>query len=163
MKRFALLIAALVPMLTQAQIQIERKSSVTMLAKTTNLVSELFEVYAQPTDSAAIYIFAVQTNNQFDDKMLFPLGFSQQEALTSLKQIRDLLDEKIGSRYELPLLTGAAAVKVAENGTALFPTKKNRTGLYVSGPGFAGAQVITRKVMDTLIKQTEEYGKNAND
>lgn len=157
MKRMVMLLAVLVPMLAQAQIKIEKKTTPIVMAFTANFVGEAFEVDIQPTKSAAIYILAIQTNNRFDDRMLFPIGFSKQEALTSLRQIYDLLDEEIGSRYELPLLTGTASVKVAENGTALFPTKKNKVGLYVSGDGFAGAQVITRKILETLIEQTEEY------
>lgn len=164
MKRLLLLLALLAPLQAMAQIQIKKESSpITILASKQNLVSELYEVVAIPVDTASIYSLYVQTNNRYDDRMKIWLGLSQQEAVASLRQIEALLDEKMGTSFELPLVDGVVSVKVRENGTALFPTKKNKIGLYLSGKGYAGGQVITRPIIESLIKQTEEYGKNAND
>lgn len=164
MRRLFILLAVLLPLQAQAQIQIKKVANpVTILASKQNLVSELFEVVTIPVDTASIYSLYVQTNNRYDDRMKIWLGLSQQEAVASLRQIEALLDEKMGTSFELPLIDGVVSVKVRENGTALFPTKKNKIGLYLSGKGYAGGQVITRPIIESLIKQTEEYGKNAND
>lgn len=164
MKRLLLLFALLAPLQAMAQIQIKKESSpITILASKQNLVSELYEVVAIPVDTASIYSLYVQTNNRYDDRMKIWLGLSQQEAVASLRQIEVLFDEKMGTSFELPLVDGVVSVKVRENGTSLFPTKKNKIGLYLSGKGYAGGQVITRPIIESLIKQTEEYGKNAND
>lgn len=164
MKRLLILLALLAPLWAQAQIEVKKVGdTVTILAKTQNLVSELFEVVAIPVDTASIYALYVQTNNRYDDRMQIWLGFSQQEAITSLERINDLFDEKIGTTFELPLTTGTATAKVKKNGTAVFPTKKNKVGLYLSSSGYAGGQVLTRAIIESLIKQTKEYGEDAND
>ena len=164
MKKFLSLLAVLVPLLAQGQIQIKKESNpATILASKQNLVSELFEVVAIPVDTASIYSLYVQTNNRYDERMKIWLGLSQQEAVASLRQIETLFDEKLGTSFELSLVDGTVTAKVRENGTALFPTRKNKIGLYLSGKGYAGGQVLTRPIIESLIKQTEEYGKNAND
>ena len=164
MRRLFILLAVLLPLQAQAQIQIKKVANpVTILASKQNLVSELFEVVTIPVDTASIYSLYVQTNNQYDERMKIWLGMSKQEAIASLRQIDALLDEKPGTSFELPLVNGAIMAIVRENRNSLFPTKKNKTGLYLSGEGYAGGQVLTRPIIESLIKQTEEYGKNAND
>lgn len=164
MKRLLIVaVAVLLCVQAQAQINIKEVARPEVVASKLNPVSELFEVVKYPADTAAFYCLVVQTNNRYDDRMQIWLGTSTNEALSSLRQLLGLLDEKIGSRYEVELLTGTARIKVSENGTALFPTKNNKTALYISAEGFAGAQVLTRKILESLIKDTERYGKNVND
>ncbi len=164
MKNLVLVFTALLLCVqAQAQINIKEMARPEVVASKLNPVSEIFEVVKYPADTAAFYCLVVQTNNRYDDRMQIWLGTSTDEALASLRQLLGLLDEKIGSRYEVELLTGTARIKVSENGTALFPTKNNKTALYLSAEGFAGAQVLTRKILESLIKDTERYGKNVND
>lgn len=164
MKRLLLLLALLAPLQARAQIEVKKVADpVTVVAKTNNLIGEFFEVVAIPVDTASIYVLSVQTTNRYDDWMQVWLGFTTEEALTSLDRINTLFDEKIGTSFELPLTTGTVTAKVQKNGTALFPTKKNRNGLYLSASGYAGGQVLTRTIIESLIKQTKQYGEEAND
>ena len=164
MKRLLVLVVICLPLQALAQIEIRKVAEpTTTLASKQNLVGELFEVVAIPVDTARIYALCVETNNQYDHKMMIWLGLSQQDAVASLLNIDALFDEKPGTTYELQLLDGKVTAKLRENGTALFPTKKNKYGLYLSGRGYAGAQVLTRPILESLIKQTKQYGENAND
>lgn len=164
MRILILIIALLAPLKAQAQIEIKRVANpVTIIASKQNLVSELFEVVAIPVDTGYIYALYVQTNNRYDERIKIWLGLSQREAIASLRRLMDLHNEKPGTSFELPLIDGTITARVRENRTALFPTKKNKIGIYLSGDGYAGGQVLTRTILESLIKQTEQYGKNAND
>ena len=157
MKRILLLLALLVPMAARAQLNIlsESAPSVTLAKIYTDLNDTRHSLVEVKSGEWGVYLSAA-TTNRFDDRFIFRLGDTPEEAAHTLRDLAGLCrTHEPGSSLELEMWPGRVCRCSITDRSG---RNKGRSALLIFGAtGYAGVTMINDNQLRRIAAMVEKH------